>query len=168
MRPGLCSTVLISIALLVSQSSGQDVAVPAAPCTMPGSGPVGTVPFTLARPFGLLLVRVEVDGRPATLVVDTGASHTILSRRFGQVPIQTKNTSPLRGSGLIGTATWVRASIRLGAHRWPDHQFLAMDDFPDISRAVGQPVDGILGEDILKEFSSVIFDFKHNRMVLLP
>jgi hypothetical protein len=42
-----------------------------------------------------------------------------------------------------------------------------MDDLPDISNAVGQTVDGILGEDVLKDFAVVKIDFQHRRLVLL-
>ena len=41
-----------------------------------------------------------------------------------------------------------------------------MDDLPDISDSVGQRIDGILGEDVLQEFTLVQIDFRHRRLVL--
>jgi hypothetical protein len=34
-------------------------------------------------------------------------------------------------------------------------ELLVMDDLSDISNAVGQKIDGILGEDVLKEFAKL-------------
>ena len=41
-----------------------------------------------------------------------------------------------------------------------------MDDLPDIPNALGQQIDGMLGQDLLKEFKVVQIDFKHRRLVL--
>ena len=40
-------------------------------------------------------------------------------------------------------------------------------NLPDVSSAVGQKVDGLLREDLLKDFSVVEIDFKHQRLVLV-
>jgi hypothetical protein len=36
------------------------------------------IPFQVSRSFGLMLIRGEVNGNPATLVLDTGSNHTII------------------------------------------------------------------------------------------
>ena len=41
-----------------------------------------------------------------------------------------------------------------------------MSDFQEISNSMKRRIDGILGEDVLKEFDSVVIDFKHHRLVL--
>jgi hypothetical protein len=48
----------------------------------------------------------------------------------------------------------------------PDRRVLVMDDFQVMSRSINQRVDGIIGEDVLREFDFVILDFKHLRLVL--
>jgi hypothetical protein len=75
--------------------------------------------------------------------------------------------SPSKGSGWVGSAAWIKATVKVGDAVWRDHMFLTMDDLPDISNAVGQTVDGILGEDVLKDFAVVKIDFQHRRLVLL-
>lgn len=126
------------------------------------------IPIELTRPFGLVLVKAEVNGSPVTLVVDTGSSRTILSAQVAQVQglASREGISPSKGSGWAGSAAWIKATVKVGDAEWRDHQFLVMDDLPDISNAVGQKIDGIVGEDILEEFAVVEIDFKHHRLVL--
>jgi predicted aspartyl protease len=109
------------------------------------------IPIELTHPFGLVLVKAEVNGSPVTLVVDTGSSRTILSAQVVQVRglALREGVSPSKGSGWDGRAAWIKATVRVGDAEWRDHQFLVMDDLPDISNAVGQKIDGIMGEDIL-------------------
>ena len=127
------------------------------------------IPIELTSRFSLVLVRLEVNGRPATLVVDTGSSHTILSTQFLQLKRLDSDVgaNPSKGSGLVGNAAWIKATVKAGNEVWRDHEFLAMGVLPDISKAVGQKIDGIVGEDILKEFAVVEIDFKHRRLFLL-
>jgi hypothetical protein len=75
--------------------------------------------------------------------------------------------NPRKRSGLVGNAAWIKATVRAGNEVWRDHEFLAMGVLSDISNAVGQKIDGIVEEDILKEFSVVEIDFKHRRLMLI-
>ena len=127
------------------------------------------IPIELTSRFSLVLVRLEVNGKPAKLVVDTGSSHTILSTEFLQLRrIEIAGgADPRKGSGLVGNAAWIKATVKAGDAVWRDHEFLVMDNLPDVSNAVGQKVDGLLGEDLLKDFSVVEIDFKHQRLVLV-
>jgi hypothetical protein len=43
------------------------------------SDPQDGIPFEVNPKFGSILIKAQVNGRPAKLVVDTGSSHTILS-----------------------------------------------------------------------------------------
>jgi gag-polyprotein putative aspartyl protease len=124
------------------------------------------IPFEVNRHFGSILIRAQVNGHPATLVVDTGSSHTILSSELLQVrPLALEHAyAPAKGSGYVGTAGWAKATVEVGALRWSDRKVLVMNDFQEISNSMKQKVDGILGEDVLKEFDSVVIDFKHHRL----
>lgn len=126
------------------------------------------IPIELTHPFGLVLVKAEVNGSPVTLVVDTGSSRTILSAQVVQARglAPREGISPSKGSGWAGSAAWIKATVKVGDAEWRDHEFLVMDDLPDISNAVGQKIDGIVGEDILEEFAVVEIDFKHHRLIL--
>ncbi len=130
-----------------------------------GSG----IPFEVNQKFGAILVRVQVNKLPATLVLDTGSSHTMLSSTLLRVrPLASEHADPpAKGSGYVGSAGWAKATLEIGNMTWPDRKVLVMDDFQDLSNSMQQKVDGILGEDVLKEFNSVLIDFKHHRLVLL-
>ena len=126
-----------------------------------------TIPFELNRQFGSILIQVQVNGRPAWLLVDTGSSHTILSADIvGVNPFLTRAGVPVKGSGLIGLAGWGAATIELGTIKWANRRVLVMQEFREISKGMRQRVDGILGEDLLDEFASVVLDYKNHRLVL--
>ncbi len=133
------------------------------------SDPYSGIPFEVNRHFGSILIQAQVNGQPATLVVDTGSSHTILSSELLQVrPLALEHAdAPAKGSGYVGTAGWAKATVEVGTFRWPDRKVLVMNDFQQISNSMKQKVDGILGEDVLKEFDSVVIDFKHRRLFVL-
>ena len=127
------------------------------------------IPFELNRDFGTILIRAQVNRQPATLIVDTGSSHSILSSE--QLLVRTlaleHADTPAKGSGYVGNAAWAKASLEIGTMTWPDRRVLVMDDFQDLSKSLKQRVDGIIGEDVLREFNLVVIDFKHHRLVLL-
>jgi Aspartyl protease len=131
-------------------------------------GPSFTIPFELNRQFGSILIQVQVNGRPARLLVDTGSSHTILSAEIvGVNPMLLPRAGvPVKGSGLIGIAGWDAATIELGTIKWANRRVLVMEEFRAISNNMKQRVDGILGEDLLNEFASVVLDYKNHRLVL--
>jgi hypothetical protein len=91
-----------------------------------------------------------------------------VSAQFPQLrgPVPDVDANPRKGSGFVGNAAWIKATVKVGDAVSRDHEFLTMGDLPDISNAAGQKIDGIVGEDILKEFAAVQIDFKHHRLVL--
>lgn len=58
------------------------------------------------------------------------------------------------------------ANIHLGGHYWVNRRVI-VHDMGDISRAVGQRVDGILGEDLLGEYKSVLIDYEHKTLIFV-
>src|ERR1700687_793251 len=109
--------------------------------------PQSGIPFEVNRNFGSILIRAQVNGKPATLVVDTGSSHTILSSELLQVrPLALEHAdAPAKGSGYVGSAGWFKATLESGTMTWPNRRVLVMDDFQDLSKSMKQRVDGILG-----------------------
>jgi len=77
---------------------------------------LGNGPNRIESPFGLALVKAEVDGTPVTLILDTGSSHTIFSTRLAHVHPSTFETraAPAKGSGWVGTAVKVKATLKIG------------------------------------------------------
>jgi hypothetical protein len=127
------------------------------------------VHLALNSRFGLVLLSAEVNGEPATLVLDTGSSRTILHTRFihtRRLPSAPK-LAPSKGSGYVGSAVPIKTTLKIGDILWRDHEFLAMDDLPEISQSLGQRIDGILGQDLLRDFQSIEIDFRNHRLVLV-
>jgi hypothetical protein len=57
--------------------------------------------------------------------------------------------------------------MEVGGVSWTKREVLVMNGIRDISNSLNERIDGILGQDILKEFRSVLIDFKHHRLLLL-
>jgi hypothetical protein len=127
------------------------------------------IPFEANRDFSSILIKAKVNGKPATLIVDTGSSHTMLSSELLQVrPLALPHaTAPSKGSGYVGTASWAKAQLEIGKDRWEDRSVLVMNDFQEMSNSLKQKVDGIVGEDVLREFDVVVIDFRHQKVFLL-
>jgi predicted aspartyl protease len=100
-----------------------------------------------------LLVRAEINGKPALLGVDTGApvSAVALNRRayFGMAPINSRSTLPTRLSinGAFNSVAIAR-NLRLGALNLVDEP-MVMVDLGGLRRTKRDEIDGILGADIL-------------------
>jgi predicted aspartyl protease len=130
------------------------------------SAPV-EIPFEYSSKFGLMLVKAEVNGKPAVLVLDTGSNQTIVSSTLVVVKqgSLTDSTSTAKGSGYSGTGVFATASLRIGPLNWRNHRILVME-MRDFSKSLGQDVDGILGMDLLQEFDTVTVDLRHHRLLL--
>jgi predicted aspartyl protease len=101
-----------------------------------------------------LLVRAEINGKPALLGVDSGAPVSAISikRRayFGMAPITGKSAIPSRLSinGAFNTVAIAR-NLRLGALNLVDEPMVLVD-LGGIRRSTkGDEIDGILGADVL-------------------
>ena len=100
-----------------------------------------------------LLVRAEVNGKPALFAVDTGApvSAIALNRRayFGMSPVTAKSAIPARLSinGAFNSVAIAR-NLRLGALNLIDEP-MVMVDLGTLRRSKRDEIDGILGADIL-------------------
>jgi predicted aspartyl protease len=101
-----------------------------------------------------LLVRAEINGKPALLGVDTGApvSAIALSRRayFGMAPITGKSALPTRLSinGAFNSVAIAR-NLKLGALNLVDEPMVLVDLGGMRRSGKRDEIDGILGADIL-------------------
>jgi hypothetical protein len=125
------------------------------------------IPLRVTHVFGLMLVTVEINGKPAVLILDTGSNHTIVSSRFVDVatpPLKDTVTTE-RGSGLSGRGVFTRASLKVGQVLLLDHPVLAMD-MKEMSKSFGENIDGLLGMDFLQEFERVVLDLRQHKLIL--
>lgn len=115
-----------------------------------------------------LLVRAEINGKPALLGVDTGApvSAVALSRRahYGLAPVTGKSSIPARLSinGAFNSVAVAR-NLRLGALNLVDEPMVLVDLGPRRKR--DDAIDGILGADILFPTKALI-DCKRQILIL--
>lgn len=111
-----------------------------------------------------LLLRAQINGKPALLGVDSGAPISAIAisriRHFGMVPIRSNSEIPtrLRINGAYNQVTLAR-SLRLGALNLIDEPMVALD-LASSTRAAKlmeeEPIDGILGADILFPTQAVL------------
>jgi predicted aspartyl protease len=125
------------------------------------------VPFEYSRTFGLMLIKAEINGKPAVMVVDTGSNETIVSPRLVVVKrLNSKNAvATAKGSGFSGSGITATAFLRIGSFDPKNCEILVMD-LRDLAKTLGQNVDGILGLNVLKEFESVGIDLKRHKLIL--
>ena len=130
----------------------------------------GAAPTTvsLRTAYSALLVPVQINGVSATLVLDTGASQTMISpelaRRAG---MEVKRGAPLIAGNVVGgrrvSVPLVRArSVSVGAAVVEDLDIGVFDALP------GRPeVDGLLGASFLHHFKFTV-DRKNLQLLLEP
>ena len=125
------------------------------------------VPFEYSRAFGLMLIKAEVNGKPAVMVLDTGSNETIVSPTLVVVKQLTSKdaVAMAKGSGYSGSGVIATAFLRIGSLSSKHCQILVVD-LSDLAKSLGQDVDGILGMSVLKEFEIVSVDLKHHKLVL--
>ena len=126
---------------------------------VPDKSDVVTVPFRTAQ--SMILVDARVNDNRATLLVDTGANHTIVSpKAYGNAQFQMRNLHKNdQGPGMQGDALRLRANFALANRVWISHPVYVLN-VDELTRRFGTPVDGLLGQDVLQEFRSVRINYK--------
>ena len=120
---------------------------------------VATVPFSTAQAF--ILVQAKVNGNPAMLLLDTGANRTIVSIKiYGatQFNLRRMRENP-SGPGHVGESLRLPADVALANHLWAGQPVSVMN-LEDLKQELGVNFDGLLGEDLLREFRSVRINYK--------
>jgi predicted aspartyl protease len=119
------------------------------------------------KAFGLMLIKVEVNGQRAVMVLDTGSNVTSASPRLVVVkqPSSKEPVASAKGSGYIGSGVLATAVLRIGRLNPKNCQILVMD-LSDLSKSLGQEIDGLIGMSVLRDFEIVSMDLKHHKLVL--
>ncbi|MHC5020777.1 MAG: retropepsin-like aspartic protease [Planctomycetota bacterium] len=145
-------------------SSWSASAVPAAPAAAPQEAE-RTWHEVAIQPGAMWLAAVEVNGRPMTLLVDTGASQNVISKRAAAAAgIEGKFQMPAMGVGAEMVSIAQLDTLKVG--NWSGtEQVCALMDLS--GAAASMPgLDGILGMPFLMKFKFVEFDF-HRRVLRL-
>ncbi|MFI5059510.1 MAG: aspartyl protease family protein [Candidatus Acidiferrales bacterium] len=126
---------------------------------IPDHSDIVTVPFRTAR--SMILVDARVDGKPVTLLLDTGAINTIVSAKVYGIPqfqlqgLHRTNHDP----GYTGDTLRLRTNFAFANRVWISRPVSVMN-VDELTRRIGTPVDGLLGQDLLQEFRSVRINYK--------
>ena len=124
-------------------------------------------PRTFRIPFrtvnGMVLLDAVVNGKPASLLLDTGANNTIISpQAAGLATVQLRALQATQaGTGAEGDAVACEVDLRLAERHWLNRRVLVMD-LSDARKRLGTHIDGFLGQDVLREVSSVRIEYKNH------
>jgi hypothetical protein len=134
---------------------------------LPASAEDIELPFEIDSNRSAILVRGLVDGMPVLLILDTGASRTILAREL--VRLSPQALAPSRfssdGPGLVANGRFTETTIELGGGLWRNKSVVGMS-MAEVSKAFARRIDGLLGQDFLREFDRVTIDFRTKRLLL--
>jgi hypothetical protein len=143
--------VLFSMSILVPSLSAQTT----------------SVPFT--RIGANIVANVEVGEKARHFLLDTGAGLTVLSPdTAGWSPVEVMRAVASRSAVGIDGSTHsmgsTRATLELGKTLMVTP--VAVADLNPLSKALNIKLDGILGQDVLSQFSRVTIDYKNKQLVL--
>jgi predicted aspartyl protease len=125
------------------------------------------VPFDLT-PANHIRFAMKIDGRPASALLDTGVTHSILSTAFARtagLKTEARGTAAAIGGDLpLG---WAQVSrLSLGGLRSTERA-MALLDLSQVQTGDGRPVDALIGADLTGPYALDI-DFASRRFRLLP
>ena len=117
------------------------------------------------------LIEAKVNGIDGRFILDTGASNscicTSLEDKFKVISKESKEKASSANSEMTHTKISKSNIIQIG--KWEDKIKLITFDMSHINTAFSEkkvdPIDGILGADVLKK-SKAILDYKTNRLYL--
>jgi Aspartyl protease len=160
-------TLLFLTAATAIQTQAQSLAPVSVIQPAQAAAQANQIPFTVAAGeanIPLLLVQATINGKPATLIFDSGAQALGLSPELvkGIKPMGKVNHSGV-GGGTVSEV--VPVDLQLGTDSF--HRVLAeTNDLKAINSGLGVHVDGFLGESILSQYKTVTIDYA-NKVVIL-
>lgn len=126
------------------------------PPIVAGPGPI-LLPFRSVH--SMLLIDAKVNGEPVTLLLDTGANSTILDVKSYSRSLLLPSQPANRQVGIVGNALRVRVDLEL-ARRFLFSQPVSVMNLGDLPQRIGAQFDGLLGQDILRQFRSVRINYR--------
>jgi len=123
------------------------------------------VPFRTVQ--SMILIEGKIDEKRVTFLLDTGSNHTIVSvRSYGRVQFLLPRAQRNRGgAGMTGESVRLPVTLTLADHIWAGQCFSIMN-LDELQQVLGIRFDGLLGQDILRDFRSVRIDYNAHVMEL--
>lgn len=117
------------------------------------------------------LIEAKVNGIKGRFILDTGASNscicTSLEDKFKVISKESKEKASSANSEMTHTKISKRNIIQIG--KWNSNASLITFDMSHINNTLNQkkvdPIDGIIGADILKKSKSIL-DYKSNKLFM--
>lgn len=127
---------------------------------LPETAPTNDTPVAVrVLDNNMPLVRGEVDGRPCTLLFDTGATHTTLDRGFvtREFPDRKLEKVMLAGeTNVEGSPSLLHvASLKVGAAGFGDFDMMVLD-MAHLSDGIGEKVDGVVGMNVIGRVMTLV------------
>jgi hypothetical protein len=123
------------------------------------------VPFRTVQ--SMILVDGKVNDNRVTFLLDTGANNSIISlKAYGSNQFQLcalhDNDS---GPGMIGSALRLHADLAFANRIWISQPVSVMN-MDSLTQRFKTPIDGLLGQDLLREFRSIRIDYRSHVLEL--
>ena len=111
-----------------------------------------SIPFHTSN--SMILIEIKVNGRPATMLFDTGARRTLLSAKLlaADLPLEPMLHRSY-DRGLEGQIIEKRVNMLLADQEFPADVMVGNLDQLGATMGVGK-CDGLLGQDVLERFRS--------------
>ncbi len=129
---------------------------------------IASIPFTISK-SGHILTTAEINGKKAYLMIDSGASSSVI--HIGKLLSLGLESRDKKGkiSG-IGTSSYdvkevIVTEMTLNSVSYPSPEFDGVDLFHVERIDYYQTLDGIIGSDFLKKYDAVI-DYKKQILFL--
>ena len=149
--------------VLERSAAAMDVTPPSPLTFAPGKTSSGWLPFEFFADTRIF-VRVTVNGRPVLAMLDSGASSTVLDRRFAS-SLGLSAEDELTGQGAGGSTQYSEIkglNVQLGDLNWNNGEAVAID-LSGVEKQVGHPLPIILGGELFRD-AVVEIDFKRRRI----
>jgi aspartyl protease len=123
-----------------------------------------TVPFHTVR--GMILLDGQINGKLAVFLLDTGANNSVVDyRAAGFDSLKLDALRSTGSAGAEGACTVREVKLSLEHRSWFGRRVCVMN-LSDAGKRMGVQIDGFIGQDVLREFSTVRIDYKAQTVTL--
>ncbi len=135
--------------------------------TLVGSVAAQEIGFREANARRVMMVEAVVNGRPANLIVDTGAENTVVSPELAGMHETDLAKARFRSGapGFGGEAMVDEAEVKLTSDRRIRLTVWVMR-MENVSKTYGVKVDGLVGQDLLSRYGTVAIDYRNKKIRL--